>query len=72
MSPQRPTFQQALDAIESLPEYQQDNIIAVVRRRRIEHRRDLLAKQISQARAEFRSGRAKRGNVEDLMKELRG
>ena len=64
------TFQDALDVVESLPEHQQEDLIDIVRRRIIEHRRNLLAENIKKAKQEFARGEVKRGSVDDLMKEL--
>ena len=64
------TFQEALDIVESLPEYQQDDLVDIIQRRRIERRRELLAKSIKKARAEYGRGEVTRGTVDDLMKEL--
>ena len=64
------TFQEALDIIESLPEYQQEDIIDIIRQRLIEQRRELLAKNIGEAREEYARGEVKKGTVDDLMKEL--
>jgi len=64
------TFQEALDIVESLPESQQDDLVDIVQRRRIERRRELLAESIKEARAEYSRGEVTRGAVDDLMKEL--
>jgi len=69
-SRQTVTFQEALDIVESLPEFQQDDLVDIVQRRRIERRRELLAESIKEARAEYARGEATRGTVDDLMKEL--
>ena len=69
-SRQTVTFQEALDIVESLPEYQQEDLINIVRRRHIERKRESLAKNIKEARAEYARGEVNRGTVEDLMKEL--
>ncbi len=37
------TFQEALDVIESLPEYQQEDLIEIIRQRLLEHKRELLS-----------------------------
>lgn len=63
-------FQEALDVIESLPEYQQEDLIDIIQRRLIEHRRELLAENIKEARKEYARGEVKKGTVDDLMKEL--
>ena len=64
------TFQEALDIVESLPEYQQEDLISIIRRRQLERKRELLAKNIKEARAEYARGEVSRGSVDDLMKEL--
>ena len=64
------TFQKALDVIESLPEYQQEDLIDIVRHRLTEHRRELLAENIKKARDEYAQGEIKKGSVDDLMKEI--
>ena len=64
------TFQNALDIIETLPEYQQEDIVDIIHNRLIEHRRDILAGEIKAARDEFKRGEVKKGSVDSLMKEL--
>lgn len=65
------TFQEALDVVESLPEYQQEDLINIMQRRRLERRRELLAERIKEARAEYARGDVQQGAVGDLMNELR-
>ena len=69
-SRQAATFQEALDIVESLPEYQQEDLINIIQRRRLERRRELLAERIKEARAEYARGEVTHGTVDDLMKEL--
>jgi len=64
------TFQEALEIVETLPEGQQDDLVDIIQRRRIERRRELLAESIRQARAEYSTGETSRGTADDLMKEL--
>ena len=64
------TFQEALDIVESLPEDQQETLVAIVRHRLIEHTRDMLSKRIEEARERLSRGEVRRGTVDDLMKEL--
>jgi hypothetical protein len=64
------SFQEVLDIVESLPEYQQEDLIDIIRRRLIEQRRDRLADSIREAREEYARGEVKKGTVDDLMKEL--
>lgn len=65
------TFQKAIDVVESLPETQQEHLVEIVQRRLIETRRSELAASVREARAEYRSGRVRRGTPADLLKELR-
>ena len=64
------TFDEALDIIESLPEDQKESIIEIVKRRLIEDRRDLLVQKIKEAREEYSRGEARRGTVDDLIREI--
>lgn len=66
------TFQEALDIIESLPEYQQEDLIEIIRHRLIDRRRELLAKNIKEAREEYARGEVKKGAVDDLMRDISG
>jgi hypothetical protein len=64
------TFQEALDIVESLPEDQQEALVAVVRRRLMERRREVLSKHIEEARQELSLGEVRRGTVDDLSLEI--
>ena len=64
-------FQRALDVVERLPQDQQEHLIDVIRRRRIEARRAEIAASIRETTADLKAGRAKRGAVRDLMRDLR-
>lgn len=66
---QEVTFQEALDIVESLPEDQQENLIAIIRGRLIEQRREVLAQRIKEAREEYKRGEVTHGTADDLMKE---
>ena len=69
-SQQTVTFQEALDIVESLPEYQQEDLMNIIQRRRLERRRELLAESIKEARAEYARGEVTRGTVDELMQEI--
>ena len=69
-SHQAVTFQDALDIIESLPEYQQDELLRIMQCRRLERRRELLAESIKGARAEYARGEVTQGTVDELMREI--
>jgi hypothetical protein len=64
------TFQEALEIVDALPEEQQEHLIEIVKRRQTERRREQLARGVKAARVELRRGEAKRGSVDDLMKDL--
>ena len=70
MSTNAGTFQDALEIVESLPDYQQDNLIDIIRKRRIERRREALLENIKEAQAEYERGECRTGTVEDLMREI--
>jgi hypothetical protein len=70
MSTNTGTFQEALEIVESLPDYQQDDLIDIVRKRRIERRREEILDNIKEAEAEYARGECRTGTVEDLMKEI--
>lgn len=67
---QKVTFQKALDVIGSLPEYQQEEVINIVRHRLIEQRREMLAESVKDAKEDYARGEVRKGTVDDLMKEL--
>lgn len=67
---QKVTFQKALDVIESLPVYQQEDVIDIVRHRLIEQRREMLAESVREAKKDYARGEVRKGTVDDLMKEL--
>ena len=63
-------FQEALDIIESFPEKQQETLVSIIQKRLLEHKRDIIAKNIQKAREEYIRGEVKKGTVDDLLKEL--
>ena len=69
-SQQTVTFHEALDIVESLPEYQQEDLISIIQRRRLERRRELLAESIKEARAEHARGEITRDTVDELIQEV--
>ena len=64
------TFDKALGVVESLPEKQRADLVAIVRRRLAEHGRDRLVREVGAAREEYARGKAKQGTVADLLKDL--
>ncbi len=70
MSTNAVTFQEALEIVESLPDYQQDDLIDIIRKRRLDRRREALLENIKEAQAEYERGECRTGWVEDLMREI--
>ncbi|HEY9907300.1 MAG TPA: hypothetical protein V6D18_06790 [Thermosynechococcaceae cyanobacterium] len=64
------TFDSILDAIDTLPPEDQAALIAVIQRRLIDRRRDEIAANIAQAKAEHQTGQVFRGTVADAIVEL--
>jgi len=65
-----PTFDEALDIIESFSEEQRESIVEIVKRRLIEERREQLAQTIKESREEYARGEVRRGTVDDLIREI--
>ncbi len=64
------SFQEALDIIESFPDYQQHDLIDIVRNRLIEKGREMIAGNVKEAREEYSRGEVRKGSVDDIMKEV--
>lgn len=64
------SFQDLIDAVESLPLDDQSMLVELINKRIIEKRRAELVAEVGEAREAFRKGEVKRGTVEDLMKDL--
>jgi hypothetical protein len=63
-------FDEVLEAIDKLPPEDQDNLIAILERRRIAQRRALLARDVQEARQEFQSGGRQPKTSMDLITEI--
>ena len=70
MMSQQVRFQEALETVEALPLYQQEDLIDIMRRRLAERKRMELAEQVRLARAEYARGEIRSGTVADLMREV--
>ncbi len=64
------TFGDVLETVDSLPLEEQEELIEILRRRVIERRREELAKEIQEARKEFRAGRTRPATPDELMSEI--
>jgi hypothetical protein len=65
-------FQKALEAVESLPFDDREEIIEIIKRRLAEDRREEIAANAREAVHAVREKRAKYGTIEELKKDLLG
>lgn len=72
MSPENAKFADALASVASLAVEDQAVLVEVVSKRIAATRRREMAREIAEARADYRCGNVKRGSASDLMRELRG
>lgn len=69
-SNQNTSFQNAIDAVESLPFDDREEVIEILKMRIAEQRRDEIAANAQEVLRAVREKRAQRGTVEDLKKYL--
>ena len=65
-------FQKAIDAVESLPFDDREDVLDIIKMRLAEQRRDEILANAQEAVQAVREKRAKFGTVEDLKKDLLG
>lgn len=63
-------FQKAIDAVESLPFDDREEVLEILKMRLVEQRRDEIASNAREALQAVREKRAKYGTVEDLKRDL--
>lgn len=63
-------FSGVLEAAENLPLDAQEELIEILKKRGIEQRRGELARDVRNARAEYKRGRSKPSTVRDIMQEI--
>ena len=66
------SFQEIIESVESLSIEDQDYLFELIRKRRIEKRREEIAKNAQEAFKEVESGTAKRGSFEEIKFYLLG
>jgi hypothetical protein len=64
------SFQDLIDAVESLPLDDQSMLVDIINKRIIEKRRAELVAEVKEAREAFNRGEVRRGTVKDLMMDL--
>jgi hypothetical protein len=65
------SFQDLIEAVESMPLDDQSMLVELINKRIIEKRRVALVDEVQEARRAFKRGEVKRGTLEDLMKDLK-
>ena len=65
------SFAQTLNAIESLPVDEQEDVLEVLQRRLAERRRAELIATVKQARKEFNAGKCKPASVAAIMRQVK-
>ncbi|MGB5156407.1 hypothetical protein [Desulfobacterium sp. N47] len=70
ISHQETSFQKAIDAVESLPFDDREELLEILRMRVAEERRDEIAANAKEALQAVKEKRAHFGTVEDLKKDL--
>ena len=65
-----PTFQEALDIVESLTIDEQTMLIEIIQNRLREQQRQELLKNVTQSEKEYIQGNFRRGSVDELMDEV--
>ena len=66
------TFSDVVDAADGLSVDEQETLVEILRRRIAKRNREALVRDVTDARAEFRSGQARNSTVSDIMDEVRG
>lgn len=64
------SFQDLIDAVESLPLDDQSMLVEIINKRIIEKRRAELVAEVKEAQKAFKRGEVRRGTVKDLIKDL--
>lgn len=65
------SFQDLVEAVESMPLDDQSMLIELINKRILEKRRADLIAEVKEARDAFKRGEVKRGTIEDLLKDLK-
>lgn len=63
-------FHELVEYVDALSETDQEMLFDLIRKRRIEKRREEIAENAAQTLAAVRAGTAKRGSVKDLMLDV--
>ena len=64
------SYGQVLDAIEALPEEQQESLVDIVRKRLAERRRAALVKSVGEVCKQFKSGKLRPATPAEIMRKI--
>ena len=67
---EKATFADTLEMVDSLADEEKELLIEIVRRRLVERKREELIRTVEESRKEYAAGRAQKGTVEDLRRDL--
>jgi len=63
-------FRDVLEALDHLSRDEQDAVIAIVQKRKVEEARRKLVEEVEESRTEYRDGKCRTTNIDDLLKEI--
>lgn len=63
-------FAELLDAVDELPVDEQAELVEIVRRRLIDHRRDELAQEVQEARRDLHAGRCSPATPDEILRDI--
>jgi hypothetical protein len=63
-------FAELLDAVDELPFEEQAELVEIVQRRLIEHRRDEIAQEIQEARHDLQAGRCHPSSPDEILRDI--
>ena len=66
------TFSDVVDAASDLSIDEQETLLEILRRRIAQRNRDVLIRDVADARAEFQSEKTRAASVRDILDEVRG
>jgi hypothetical protein len=68
--PKESPFAQALEEAGNLPMEDQEALIDILHRRIVDRRREVLSREVQEARAEYHEGRCRPATPDDLAEEI--
>jgi hypothetical protein len=63
-------FGEILEAADKLPVHDQEELIDILSKRIVDHRREKLSRQIKEAQEEYAAGQGRAGSPDDIINEI--